>query len=94
MKEQVIDTDGQILTIQKIIEYVNSKGQYHRLGGPARIHPNEVIEYYVEGKLHRLDGPAVIWGNGLKFYYVDDVKFSEENYPKAVLNYKLKQLVG
>jgi hypothetical protein len=120
-KEQVIDTDGQILT--KIadrygrVEYLNTKGQFHRIGGPAiiwsdgsqsyyvngklnrtdgptYIRPNGYQAYLVNGKLHRIGGPAVIIPDGTVEYYLDGIKYTQEEYPQAVIAYKLKQLVG
>jgi hypothetical protein len=95
---QVIDTDGQIITKTTYdngyIEYRNTKDQNHRTDGPARIWPDGTQFYYVDGKLHRIDGSAIIRPNGTQFYYVDDIEYTEDEYPKAVLEYKLKQLVG
>jgi hypothetical protein len=98
VEEQVIDTDGQILTKTTYdngyIYYLNTKYQNHRTEGPARIWPDGTQEYWVNGKLHRIDGPAVIGPDGYQSYYVYDIKYTQEEYPKAVLEYKLKQLVG
>jgi hypothetical protein len=121
VEEQVIDIDGQVLTKATNsygrIEYLNSKGELHRTGGPARIWSDGYQEYWVNGKQHRtdgssyidpngyrgywvndkrhrLDGPAEIYPDGIKVYYVDDIYYTKDEYPKAVLTYKLKQLVG
>jgi hypothetical protein len=98
MKEQVIDTDGQVLTkttkAYNDSVYRNTEGRLHRIGGPAIIRSNGTQAYWVDGKRHRTDGPAVIYLNGNQEYYVDDVEYTEDEYPKAVLAYKLKQLVG
>jgi hypothetical protein len=121
MGEEVIDTDGQVLTkttyANGTIHYLNTKGQYHRIGGPAVIYPSgsqfywvngkrhrtdgpaKIFgtgsqEYWVKGKLHRIEGPAIIHPDGFQFYYVDDVKYIKDEYPKAVVEYRLKQLVG
>jgi hypothetical protein len=45
-------------------------------------------------QLHRLGGPAIIRSNGTQFYYVDGIEYTKEQYPQAVVEYKLKQLVG
>jgi hypothetical protein len=98
MKEQVIDTDGQVLSKftwnNGDIYYTNTKVQRHRIGGPARIWSSGTQEYCVNGKTHRIDGPARIYPDGTREYWVDDIKYTEEQYHKAVLEYKLKQLVG
>jgi hypothetical protein len=39
--------------------WVNEKGAYHRLDGPAIIHCNGTEMYCINGKFHRTDGPAV-----------------------------------
>jgi hypothetical protein len=74
--ETVIDIDGQIVT--KLIdrfnytEYVNSKGEYHRLGGPAIMSLSGIKEYWVEGKRHFTKGPAYIHPSGTIQYWVND----------------------
>lgn len=59
---EYIDLDGQILTI-KIIKnstwhYYNSKGQFHRLDGPAREWCNGGYDWYKNDRPHRIGGPA------------------------------------
>jgi hypothetical protein len=44
--------------------------------------------------MHRIDGPAYIDPDGYREYWVDDIQYTEEQYPKAIIEYKLKQLVG
>jgi hypothetical protein len=96
--ETVIDTDGQILfkftNILGTVEYLNAKGELHRIGGPAITWWYGTQEYWVDGKRYRTDGPAVIWSDGTQLYWVAGIEYTEEQYPKAVLEYKLKQLVG
>ena len=41
-------------------EWVDENGEYHRLDGPALIHPNGAQYWYKNGKRHREDGPAEI----------------------------------
>jgi hypothetical protein len=101
MEEQVIDIDGQILTKTTTygndgdVTYRNTKGQKHRIGGPAVLHLDvDYQAYYVEGKRHRLDGPAKIFPCGVKEYWVNDIQYNKEQYPKAVFEFKLKQLIG
>jgi hypothetical protein len=55
---------------------------------------NEIVYRNTKGDWHRIGGPAVIRQNGYQFYYVDDIQYTKEQYPKAVLEYNLKQLVG
>lgn len=94
----IIDTDGQVLTKVTVgdifIEYHNSGGERHRIGGPARIWSDGSQSYWVNGKLHRIDGPALIDLDGTLAYFMDGIEYTEEQYPKAVFEYKLKQLVG
>ncbi len=40
-------------------EYRDSKGQLHRLDGPAVEYTNDDYEWWLNGKRHRVDGPAV-----------------------------------
>jgi hypothetical protein len=97
-KDQVIDTNGQILTKityeNSCIYYLNAKGELHRTGGPAKIWSDGTQAYYMDNKLHRIDGLAYIGSNGYQAYCVDGIEYIEEQYHKAVLEYKLKQLVG
>jgi hypothetical protein len=119
-KEQIIDTDGQILTkitYSKYTVYFNVKGLKHRLDGPAYIGSDGTQDYWINDKLHRIGGPAVSHTEGFQLYLVDDklhhiegpavvgsdghreywingIEYTKEDYPKAVLEYKLKQLVG
>ena len=50
-------------------EYMNKKGQRHRLDGPAVELTNGYKAWYKEEKLHRLDGHAVEYANGDKYWY-------------------------
>jgi len=50
--------------------YRNSKGEYHRLDGPALEWVDGTKIWYQEDKLHRLDGPAIEKTNGDKFWYI------------------------
>jgi hypothetical protein len=97
-KDQIIDTDGQVLSKVTYeygtVEYRNDKGQIHRIGGPAVICTDGTQEYYREGKIHRTDGPALIVPDGTVEYWMAGIEYTKEDYPKAVSEYKLKQLVG
>jgi hypothetical protein len=102
-REIVKDIDGMsLLKVTDIwgygthtsVSYYNKKKQLHRIGGPAKSNIDGSLEYYIEGKLHRISGPAIIRQDGTQFYYVDGKEFTEEEYPKAIKAYKIKQLVG
>lgn len=49
--------------------YSNSRGQWHRIHGPALIFPSGTKYWYQNGQLHRLDGPAIENADGDKFWY-------------------------
>lgn len=53
------------------VSYINERGLYHRLHGPAETTADGVKKYYRNGNLHRTDGPAVKYpaGNGQVGYY-------------------------
>ena len=55
-----------------IIWRYNKKGELHNTRGPAVIHPNGTVSYFVNHKLHRTDGPAYIGSDGKVVYWVDD----------------------
>lgn len=80
---QYLDIDGNVLTVStdflKNKSYYNSKGQRHRLDGPAIEFKDGSYAWYKNGKLHRRGGPAYFdgieyewWYNGKKayFYYI------------------------
>jgi len=46
--------------------YINTKGKYHRLNGPAK----EWLNGDKEGRLHREDGPAREYSDGDKEWYL------------------------
>jgi len=54
------------------IFFLNKKGKYHNLIGPAIEWSDGCISYWVNGRLHRIDGPARIWPDGRKEYWVND----------------------
>jgi len=46
---------------------------------------NDCKYYYgSNGKRHREDGPAIEYNNGDREYYLDGIKYSEEEYEKAI----------
>jgi len=44
--------------------YLNAAGRYHREDGPALIHDDGRLEWFLNGIPHREDGPARLWKNG------------------------------
>ncbi len=38
--------------------YYDKDGYFHRIDGPAIVHSNGRVEYFIHGKRHREDGPA------------------------------------
>jgi len=69
----------------------NSKGQFHRLDGPA-------VEYgtnkcwYVNGRYHRLDGPAIIWTIGLREWFIDGFEYTKSKHNRLVLFFTLEPM--
>lgn len=54
------------------IEYVNNKGERHRLSGPAYISKMfNVRAWYKEGKRHRVGGPAYIHNCNFVWFHED-----------------------
>ena len=50
----------------------DSKGDFHRLNGPAITFHDGDTRWYKHGFLHRLDGPARIWPEqGIEHWYKD-----------------------
>jgi hypothetical protein len=86
MSNPVIDKNGTK-------RWFNSKGELHRLDGPAYEEPDGTKRWFKEGRRHRLDGPAVDRSDGFKFWWVDGQNVTEEEYPAAVLMYKCKQVL-
>jgi hypothetical protein len=69
------------------------EGKLHRTDGPSVITPGGYQAYYLYGKLHRTDGYSIFDKYYAPEYAVDGIKYTKEQYPKAVLEYQLKQLV-
>lgn len=70
------------------------RGMRHNSHGPAIIEATGTLYYYLYDKTHRIDGPAIIWSDGDIEYWIEGNPIEIKDYPKAVLEYKLKQLVG
>jgi len=49
--------------------YINSKGKYHRLDGPAIEWSDGTKCWYKKGLRHREEGPAIEFTNGDKYWY-------------------------
>ena len=56
------------------IIYRNSRGQRHRVGGPAVIYASGTVAWYHNGRRHRIGGPAVIFADGSEHWYQNDVQ--------------------
>ena len=56
----------------RVIAYRNSKGQCHRLDGPALEYFDGDKRWIVNGDRHREDGPASIHADGQKEWYQND----------------------
>lgn len=63
--------------------YVNGRGQFHRVDGPA-VTRELRHEWYTDGKLHRIDGPAIEYRNGrdkdLNKWFVQGRQLSESEF--------------
>ena len=52
-----------------LVEWRNTKGQYHRTDGPAVVRADGSRRWYQNGKRHRTDGPAVVYADGAQLWY-------------------------
>ena len=52
-------------------EYLNDKGERHRIEGPALEYSNGDKEWYLNDECHRENGPAIELANGSKFWYLN-----------------------
>lgn len=52
--------------------HFNSKGQHHRIDGPAIECFNGTKSWFLNGQLHRGDGPAVEGVNGYKAWFIEN----------------------
>ena len=68
-------------------------GQYHREDGPAVEYADGSKFWYLNDKRHREDGPAIEWTNGTKEWYLNGKHLTEEEFKKAILKKRLKELV-
>jgi hypothetical protein len=73
--------------------WLNEKGKYHRLDGPAYEGSSGYKSWWVNGRLHRLDGPAVERPDGYKEWWINHWCLLEnefENHP-LVIFYRLSR---
>lgn len=63
--EQGVETPSPIAGARA---WKDSKGRYHRIGGPAFISSDGSQQWIVHGVLHREDGPALIHDDGSMWY--------------------------
>lgn len=70
--------------------WYNSKGELHRVGGPAGECLGGSNHWWVDGNKHRLDGPAYEGADGTREWWVDGVAVAEKDYLEAVLLYGCK----
>ena len=60
-----------------IIYFKHNPTYFHRIHGPAIIHPLNLF-WYRNNHLHRLDGPAVEHSNGDKEYFINNIRYGHE----------------
>ena len=51
--------------------YCNADGDFHNPHGPAVVHADGSIEYWINDQLHNSDGPAIVYVDGHKEYYIN-----------------------
>ena len=86
-----INENGQLHSdTNPAIIYDNGfQGWYHnglknRAGGPAIIREDNTKEWWVNDRLQRTDGPAVEHSDGANLWYINGVRFTENEYHKAI----------
>jgi len=75
----------------KIFE--NSKGELHRLDGPAIEYSDGSKLWYKEEKQHRTDGPAVEYAHGDKFWYILDKMLKEKGFNLWIQRIKKSNII-
>jgi len=60
--------------------YINSKGELHRLDGPAVKYKSGYKRWCKKGLRHRIDGPAIKYSNGDKEWFILDKTFDEKEF--------------
>ena len=67
------------------VVYCNSKGEPHRLDGPAVIYAShDTCKWYRNGKLHREDGPAITFASGVCFWYLDGIHYTKTGHRRKL----------
>ena len=51
--------------------WISSRGQFHRIGGPAIEYPDGYKAWLINGKRHRLNGPAIEHSDGSKTWCIN-----------------------
>ena len=74
------------------IEYLNEKGQLHRLDGPAIEFYDGHKEWFINGRLHREDGPSIEWNDGDKMWFLNGKGYSEQEWQDKIIKIKLERL--
>ena len=81
----------QVPTFNKVrTEWLNSKGELHRLDGPAEEWSNGSKAWYQNGQLHRVDGPAAEGAGGDITWWQHGQRHRVDG-PALVTKYGLKQ---
>jgi len=77
-----MDTSNSKMYINKYgtKTYTNSKGQYHRIDGPAIEYVDGSKYWYKDGLYHRTDGPAWEYTNGKKYWNILDKHLKEKDF--------------
>jgi hypothetical protein len=65
--------------------WLNAKGQFHRLDGPARQWADGDKEWWVEGDLHRLDGPACDYVTFSKQWFIAGKQLTQRQFDQHPL---------
>ena len=66
------------------VVYCNSKGEPHRLDGPAIIFADGEEHWYQNGKRHRIDGPAITFASGVCFWYLDGIHYTKTEHRRKL----------
>ena len=66
------------------IIYRNSRGQRHRVGGPAVILSDGTQMWFRNGFAHRIDGPAVICANGNVSWYLSGNRLTQQEFNSCI----------
>ena len=72
------------------INHYNSKGQLHRIDGPAVANQDGTKAWFINDKYHRLDGPAVVWSGGIEEWWLNGIDYFKPRHNKLVLFFILE----